>query len=84
MSEKSSDEVNSEEITQQMQQAPTALNVKHADEASSCHNTKTIDEKKHPSVKKLASFFEKKISEIENASNSSCVTKQSIKVFISY
>lgn len=68
-----------------MKQAPTALNVKHADEASSGQNRKTNDEKKQPSVsvKKLTSFFEKKISENENAPNRSCDTKQSIKVFIS-
>ncbi|CAC5424342.1 unnamed protein product [Mytilus coruscus] len=81
VSEKDSDGVNSDEIIQQMKQAPTVLYVRHADEASSGQNTKTNDEKKQPSisVKKLTSFFEKKISENENASNSSCDTKQSIK-----
>ncbi|XP_063416250.1 interferon-induced very large GTPase 1-like [Mytilus trossulus] len=82
VSEKDSGGVNSDEVIQQTQQAPNALNVKHTDEASSGHNTKTIDKKKHPSipsVKKLTSFFEKKISEIEHASNSTFATKQSIK-----
>lgn len=85
MTEKDSSGVNSDEIIEEMKQAPTVFNVRHADATSSAHNAKTIDEKKQPlmSVKKLTSFFENKISEIENASNRSWDTKQSVKVFIS-
>ncbi|CAC5424374.1 unnamed protein product [Mytilus coruscus] len=81
VSEKDSDEVNTDEIIQQKKQALTASDVRHADKASLVQNTESNDEKKQLSisVKKLASFFERKISENENASEKCCDTKQSIK-----
>ncbi|CAC5424367.1 unnamed protein product [Mytilus coruscus] len=74
-----SDEVNSDEIFQQIKPART---VRYADKASSVQNTESNDENKQQSVKKLTSFFEKKISENEhdeNASDNSCDTTQSIE-----